>query len=732
MKNLKRIAAITLACCMMSGGAVNAMQEVSVRQDTGIHVAREEGDDAKKARSTAASPLLRKDGSKISKEYEVMQGESKGAEGNASGYHAAVQESTGTGMSLSEKDADVPEENPSAEENVSGEKTELSEEDGLTGEDTSRGYADVSEGSAKTEENVTGEDLSRGHADVSKGNAKTEENVTGEQTGLSDKKQKMGEDADVQDSGTKAKGASSENKKKNGSQKSDTGKSKPKSAKAKKENKISKTTSRLHGANGTDGTEIEINNKSFPLESWYFEHMDKNKDGKLSKEECSKVKKFRDAVFDPYKSLEFLKFFPNLEKLEISQCTSEHIDLSQNKKLKTVIISGGHAKLLDLSVCKDLQEFELLNSNVSVKVDFSNLQKLEKVKVGWFYERNDKTDDNKPFSLTFSNNPSLKLLDVERKVQIKGFSALTGLETLHLNMANEKELDVAPFKKLKLLSLYGFKGKIKMGELSGKLEKLYLYDCEWKVFESLSLKNLKDLSIYGNEKNLDFSELKNLEELDCYNSSVDSLILPNSKNLKKIDCGKNNLKTLDLSGLSNLQELKCNRNKLTSLDLSSAPNLVVLDVGKNSLTSLDLSKQKDLVTLRANKNSLTSLDLSENKKLQKLYCSYNKLDELDVSNLKDLYYLQCNQSKLKKLKVDNTGLKKLYCKRNKLTKLDLSGCKELYRVSCGKNKIEELDVSMLSGLWWINCEKNGMKRLYLPKGYKGGRYETGNEGIVVK
>jgi Leucine-rich repeat (LRR) protein len=89
------------------------------------------------------------------------------------------------------------------------------------------------------------------------------------------------------------------------------------------------------------------------------------------------------------------------------------------------------------------------------------------------------------------------------------------------------------------------------------------------------------------------TEYTELEELNCRNNELTSLILPQS--VKKIECGGNKITNLDFSSQVKLKELRCVDNQLTHLMLPTS--LQELSCSKNNLTTLDVSHCSDLTEL---------------------------------------------------------------------------------------------------------------------------------------
>ena len=149
--------------------------------------------------------------------------------------------------------------------------------------------------------------------------------------------------------------------------------------------------------------------------------------------------------------------------------------------------------------------------------------------------------------------------------------------------------------------------------------------------------------------------------------------------------------------------------------IEAFPNLKVLNCGNNSIQKLDLRQNPKLETLKCNKNQLTQLELSKNPDINYLYCSENQLEQLDVSHLK-LEYLYCSHNYLEQLDVKNSKwLRELDCSKNELTELDVDVTHKpnLVRVECQNNKLTSLILGENKGLKKLNCANNQLTQLNL-------------------
>ncbi len=113
---------------------------------------------------------------------------------------------------------------------------------------------------------------------------------------------------------------------------------------------------------------------------------------------------------------------------------------------------------------------------------------------------------------------------------------------------------------------------------------------------------LKQLYLQGN-LNLEklpnwIYELKNLQELNCSFTKIDSLEpISSLSNLQKLNCSEINIDSLEpISSLSNLQELNCSRTKINTLD----PLKHLVKLKKINLSGTNVSSLKPII--RTNRN----------------------------------------------------------------------------------------------------------------------------------
>ena len=167
----------------------------------------------------------------------------------------------------------------------------------------------------------------------------------------------------------------------------------------------------------------------------------------------------------------------------------------------------------------------------------------------------------------------------------------------------------------------------------------------------------------------------------------------------------------------NVTTIEINNKGVSDLKgIEAFPNLKELNCGNNSIQKLDLRQNPALEKLICNKNQLTQLDLSKNPDIDDLNCSENQLEQLDVSHLKDLVTLNCSHNDLEQLDVRNSKfLETLYCSWNRLTELDadVTHKSRLVSVECQNNQLTSLILGQNKLLKKLNCANNQLTQLNL-------------------
>lgn len=199
-----------------------------------------------------------------------------------------------------------------------------------------------------------------------------------------------------------------------------------------------------------------------------------------------------------------------------------------------------------------------------------------------------------------------------------------------------------------------------------KLKKVVQFSMSKVALESLDLKGLDDLKIFG------FSQgsLKSINVKD--NAALTKLTINNNT----ASAFESLLETLDVSGNANLEELNvmgasaAKPGKLTSLDLSNNPKLTNLYAQYNVLASLKLPAGAAISFANLQNNQLESIDLTTVESLKDIYLNNNKLTAVDLSKLKAGANLYLDGNQLTEVVVP-VSVKNLQLNNNKLTSVSL-------------------------------------------------------------
>ncbi len=260
-------------------------------------------------------------------------------------------------------------------------------------------------------------------------------------------------------------------------------------------------------------------------------------------------------------------------------------------QLETLEVNDNKLTSLDLSGCKVLKRLSCTDNSLT-KLDLTGLSRLEELSC----------QKNKLTSLDLSG---CKVLN-------------------HLNCADNSltKLDLTGLSSLEELSFQG--NKLSSIVLSG-CQTLKTLDCSDHSLTKLDLTGLSSLEELFCQKNklssLDLSDCQALKTIDCSENSLTKLDITGLSSLEELSCQKNKLSSLILSGCQALKTLYCYDNCLTKLDLTGLSNLEGLYCQRNMLSSLDLSPLSSLTNLNCSDNGLFDLDLSKNSKLEYIYTS---------------------------------------------------------------------------------------------------------------
>ena len=525
-------------------------------------------------------------------------------------------------------------------------------------------------------------------------------------------------------------------------------------------------------------TEIDFNSPDFKLNfpdeefrRFLKECCDKNGDGKLDVD----IKNMTIPTGYAIKSLEGIRFFEDLEKLDCHGIGLTTLNVGKNFKLKELdcsqnqlkeyypILSSGLKKLncsnnkltyMNLGILSglNLEEVDCSNNNITnivmdsvgelVKFDCSNndLMTLDVSQCLKLEELN--CSGNQLMELDVWHQTQLTQLDCSNnkltELNVKQNGNLTSLicndnqlTTLDLSQNHSLSNLNCTRNRLACVDVTGISGTITADgnrcpiavRTDGTFDLTTLpgFDVSKATGWNGGSVSGMTLNVYAGANEVSY-------QYNCGNGVNPTFIfetsLPiNDKNFPDANF-RNYIKTYKAGGRdvltvkerSEVETIEVEGKDISRLEgIEAFPNLKVLKCGNNSIQNLDLRQNPKLETLKCNKNQLTQLDLSKNPDIDYLNCSKNQLEQLDVSHL-ELEYLDCSVNKLEQLDVKNSKwLRELSCSKNRLTALDVDVTHKpnLVRVECQNNQLTSLILGENKGLKKLNCANNQLTQLNL-------------------
>ena len=531
-------------------------------------------------------------------------------------------------------------------------------------------------------------------------------------------------------------------------------------------------------AANTASTEIDFNSPDFKLNfpdeefrRFLKECCDKNGDGKLDVD----IKNMTIPTSYAIKSLEGIRFFEDLEKLDCHGIGLTTLNVGKNFKLKELDCSDNQLK----------ESYPILSSGLK-KLNCSN-NKLTHMNLGILYGLNLEEvncSNNKIRNIVMDSvgelvkfdcsNNDLMTLDVSQCFKLKELNC-SGNQLMELDVGHQtqlKQLDCSKNKLTELnvkqngglislicndnqLTTLDLSQNHSLSKLNCAKNRLACLDvtgisititadgnrCPIAVrtdgkfdlttlpgFDVGKATNWNGGSVSGTILTVENGKDEVSYQYNCGNGVKPIFIfetsLPINKNNFPDDSFRNYIKTYKAGGRdvltveerSKVKIININKKDISDLKgIEAFPNLTELDCGNNSIQKLDLRQNPMLITLKCNKNQLTQLDLSKNPDIDYLNCSENQLEQLDVSHLK-LEYLYCSHNDLEQLDVKNSKwLRELDCSKNELTKLDVDVTHKpnLVRVECQNNQLTSLILGQNKLLKKLNCAHNQLTQLNL-------------------
>lgn len=422
-------------------------------------------------------------------------------------------------------------------------------------------------------------------------------------------------------------------------------------------------------------------------------------DGKLDAEE---VRRVTEISLENFSSLQGIQIFYNLRELRCS-VEAESVDLSANRNLQSIDISGGVKNLVlpRTSALKTLSCSGQLTS-----LDVSGCSGLERL---------------------ICNNTQLRSINA---------SGCTSLTVLNCSFSQLTSLNLSGCTAL--TDLYCSGNQLTSLNLSG-CTSLETLECTNNRLTSLKIPHgpaLISLNCSNNQlTSLDLSDCTSLQELTCHDNLLNTLDCTGCTSLGKTVAYENNpLERLDFSGCTSLQQVSPSVNtkvldvsgctalvwldycgtEMTSLDVSGCTSLTHLKCSNNQLTNLNVSGLSALASLDCANNRLTSLSYNGAGSLRDLDCANNQLTSLNISALPALQYLSCSDNyELNNLRVSgHAALNNLFCENcTALEELNCSGCTALTELKCTGSACRVLDCSGCTMLAAIYYNDTALERM---------------------
>ena len=526
-------------------------------------------------------------------------------------------------------------------------------------------------------------------------------------------------------------------------------------------------------------TEIDFNSPDFKLNfpdeefrRFLKECCDKNGDGKLDVD----IKNMTIPTSYAIKSLEGIRFFEDLEKLDCHGIGLTTLNVGKNFKLKELDCSGNQLKesypilssrlkklncsnnkltYMNLGILSglNLEEVNCSNNKITnivmdsvgelVKFDCSNnaLMALDVSQCFKLEELN--CSGNQLMELDVENQTQLKQLDCHNnkltELNVKQNGNLTSLicndnqlTTLDLSKNNSLSNLNCAKNRLACLNVTGISGTITAG--GNRCPIAVRTDGTFDLntlpgFDVSKATNWNGGSVSGMILTVKDGKDEVSYQYNCGDGVNRTFIFETSLPINEDNFPDDNFRkyikgniaggrdVFTVEERSKVKIININKKDISDLKgIEAFPNLTELDCGNNSIQELDLRQNPELEKLICNKNQLTQLDLSKNPKIYHLICSWNQLEQLDVSNLKDLVTLDCSHNDLEQLDVRKSrSLVALNCSSNRLTELDadVTHKPSLERVECQNNQLTSLILGQNKGLKKLNCANNQLTQLNL-------------------
>lgn len=339
---------------------------------------------------------------------------------------------------------------------------------------------------------------------------------------------------------------------------------------------------------------------------------------------------------------------PNLKILELVENRLTSVNIEGLTKLEELNLSKN--ELSEVTISSPELVTLNLSENQITSLDVSNCPLLYDCRV----------NDNKMYSLDFSNNTNLGTLYVENN----SLSALniTNLNYSHLSLngLNNPLLEIvcvddpATFRSSGRFDA----GTLFSADCSELKTSYYIPDAN---FEQKLIDDGIDNSSTTPDNRLYEADTEPITMLNISNSSIaDATGLEAFKNITWLSCANNELTSLDISKNTLLTTLVANGNNLTTLETTNNLNLENLELLLNTIDNIELSHLTELKKISLNGNPIKFIDVSANRNLSTVDFRNTKIETLNLSSNAKLTSVNLqNLASIKSLNIkngSNTGI----------------------------------------------------------------------------
>ncbi len=495
---------------------------------------------------------------------------------------------------------------------------------------------------------------------------------------------------------------------------------------------------------------VELSNLAFPSAKFreILTEFDLNGNGALSVAELNEVTSIvSNQYYWDYATVEGIKYFTNLEVLNLDTVGINELDLSNNLKLTNLDISNNPLTSLNLSNNVGLRilymsDVPLTELDLSANIELATLvlgnNKLQyldfdNTKMAYIIEHDSQSVEisiTDAATYAFPAEMDASRVTVTEGATLEGnelkyifgkevkYTYFTGKEDIVMNVTlsvtnphSHASSGVCPCGALPINSVNfpdeTFRTYVETLSTDGDL---VLMEDEIKAVTSITFQGgvgslsgieyftaLTKLTSWENDiVELDLTANVALQSINFYlNKNLRTLNVNGLTALESLIVRESDLQSIDVTTNLALEELDiCDNEDITSLDITNNVNLIDLALDNTAISTLNVSHLVGLTFLSFGITQIKSIDLSNNTALQSLWCDHIGMTELDLSANNLLKVIHCESNNLTSLNVTNlTELTHLYCHNNELTSLDLSQNLELYTLWCHDNSLTSLDLT---------------------------------------